>query len=252
MTFVKTALIVVPAIAFALGAPANARADLVQNGGFEATSNGAGLQFDRLTTVDYWTSTNGNNDAYNLLFANGTADTTGVTAQYGNLQLWGSNNGGNSVLPLSSPDGGNFVASDGTFQLGPISQAINGLTAGGTYTVGFYWAAGQESGYDGDTTGQWHVSFGNQTQSTEIITNPSHGFTDWMYKSFDFTASNSSEVLSFLAAGAPDGLPPFVLLDGVSVVPAVPEPSSLSLILIGAICAGAVKLRRRPSRNKTA
>ena len=47
-----------------------------------------------------------------------------------------------------------------------------------------------------------------------------------------FTATGPAEVLSFFAAGGPGGVPPFALLDGVSMM-AVPEPSTWAMMLIG-------------------
>jgi hypothetical protein len=45
-----------------------------------------------------------------------------------------------------------------------------------------------------------------------------------MYQTFTFKADNTSDVLSFLAEGSPQGPPPFALLDGVTVTP---EPAYL-------------------------
>jgi hypothetical protein len=36
-----------------------------------------------------------------------------------------------------------------------------------------------------------------------------------MSATFNFTADGATDMLNFLALGGPDGLPPFVLLDGV-------------------------------------
>jgi hypothetical protein len=64
-----------------------------------------------------------------------------------------------------------------------------------------------------------------------------------------FTATSSSEVLSFLATeGGPFGGQPIILLDGVSMN--VPEPTSIGLLAIGllAMLAGPMVLRRKSRR----
>ena len=249
MTWKNAAVTGIAALVLTLGASGAARADygLVTNGGFETTTLGPG-QFDYNTHATGWTSAG---NSYNFIFAAGTADTTGSNGQYGNLQLWGPNNGSANGLTASSPDGGNFVAADGAFQVGAITQTINGLTAGDQYTVGFYWAGAQQLGFDGATTEQWQVSLGAQTQSTAVLNNVSHGFTGWQYQTFDFTADNSSDVLSFLAVGTPTGVPPFVLLDGVSLR-SVPEPSALLLSGLGLAGIGIAHLRRRAKLKSAA
>jgi hypothetical protein len=92
------------------------------------------------------------------------------------------------------------------------------LTSGQKYTVSFWYAGAQQSGFDSNTTERWMVSPGNQTLSTAVLNDPNHGFTGRVYTSLTFTATGSSEVLSFLANGTPNGEPPFSLLDGVSMV----------------------------------
>jgi len=141
------------------------------------------------------------------------------------------------------------VAADGAFQVGAISQTISGLNVGQQYTVGFDWAAAQQHGFTGATTEQWKVSLGGQTQSTAVYNNANHGFSGWMHESFTFTATTGSEALSFLAFGTPSGEPPFSLLDGVTMVAAVPEPETWALMLCGMGLIGGLQRRRR---NRTA
>lgn len=157
----------------------SARADMVTNGGFEPTTNGAG-QLGYNTNATDWTTS-----GYNFLFTPGSADTTGVNGEFGSLQLWGPNNGSANGLPATSPAGGNYIGDDGAFDAGPISQTLNGLTVGANYVVGFYWAGAQQYGFTGPNSEQWQVSFGSETQDTVVYSNPSHGFSGWMYQSFN-------------------------------------------------------------------
>jgi hypothetical protein len=233
------ALIAVPltAIALVLGASGPARADVVTNGGFE--SNGGNGQLGYNTSATGWSISGG----YSFLFAPGTADTTGASGQYGALSLWGPGNGSANGLPATSPAGGYFLAQDSDFQQAAISQTINGLTAGQQYQLGFYSAGAQQFGFSGLSTDQWQVSLGAQTQTTGVVNVASQGFSGWTYQTMNFTATSSSEVLSFLALGSPSGVPPFALLDGVSLN-AVPEPSCW-IAGLGMLCLGLIRLRRR-------
>jgi hypothetical protein len=72
--------------------------------------------------------------------------------------------------------------------------------------------------------------------------NPSESFTPWSQQILLFTASSTSEALTFLALGSPAGLPPIALLDGVSVT-AVPEPAFLAVAGLGLV--GVFAFRRR-------
>jgi hypothetical protein len=204
--------------------PAQAN-QIIVNGSFELTTNGSG-QFDSKTTATGWTSS-----GYNFIFASGTADTTGATGDFGNLKLWGPNDGSANGLPASSPDGGNYVAADGAFEIGAITQTVNGLIVGNSYNLSFFWAAAQQSGFNGATTEQWKVSLGGQEEDTPVLNNANHGFTGLKLETFSYTATATSEVLSFLSVGTPNGVPPFALLDGVSLT--TPEPGTCTLIGIG-------------------
>lgn len=223
------------AAASAHAAPVN----LVVNGGFESTTNGIG-QIDAITKATGWTSA-----GYNFVFAGATATSTGANGTYGNVALWGPGNGVANGL-TASPLGGNFLAADGAYQTEPVQQMINNLVVGQKYDLSFYWGGAQQSGYNGAQTEQWQVSLGNQTFSTPIYQNTSHGFSGWMAQTFTYTATSSSEMLSFLARGTPTGVPPFSLLDGVSLTAQVPEPSSVALMLAGlGLLAFSPRLRRR-------
>ncbi len=93
------------------------------------------------------------------------------------------------------------------------------------------------------------MTFGSQNGTTGTPALPSQSFAGWTNFTQIFTATSSSQVLSFLATGGPLGLPPFALLDGVSLtevtpeVASVPVPAALPLMASGLI--GLVGLRRR-------
>lgn len=214
--------------------------NLVTNGGFETTSNGIG-QFDNNTHATGWTS-----NGYNFLFGGNTADSVGSSGQYGGLSLWGPANGYNNGLG-ASPDGGNFAAADGAFGVAPIEQTLTGLVAGKNYVVKFYWAGAQQAGFTGANTEQWEVSLGGASQLTSVYHNTTGGFSGWFTESMTFTAPSTTAVLSFLAHGTPDGVPPFSLLDGVSAqaVAGVPETASWVMLIAGFGLVGAAARRRR-------
>lgn len=241
----KKAMHLIAALGLAIGVSGSAQAQLVTNGGFEVTTSGNG-QMGYNTDAVGWTVPNG---SYNFIFASGTADTSGANGQFGNVSLWGPNNGSFNVLPATSPDGGNFIAADADFGVGAISQTINNLIIGRRYDVSFYWAAAQQKGFDGPTTERWTVSLGGESHATPVLNTPSHGFIPWDKQTFSYTATAVSEKLSFLAGGTPGGEPPFVLLDGVSIKDVTPEGSSLGLLSMGLLSLGGIRvIARRGSR----
>ncbi|MBN8808643.1 MAG: PEPxxWA-CTERM sorting domain-containing protein [Sphingomonas sp.] len=68
----------------------------------------------------------------------------------------------------------------------------------------------------------------------------------------NFVAGGTSQTLSFLSNGTPNGLPPVALLDNVSLTAAVPEPASWALMIVGFGAMGYSLRRRRETALQTA
>jgi len=230
-------------------------ANLVQNGSFELTSAGGGqLSFNTIATD--WGTT-----GYNFLITPGAADTTGELGVDGYVAFWGPGNPTPLLngLPATSPDGGNYVAldsylaPDSGINVAALTQTINGLTVGQSYALSFYWAGAQQYGFYGPTTDQLMVSLGSQTDNTAIIDVASQGFSPWTLTTLDYTATSTSEVLSFLAAGTPPvSDPPFVFLDGVSLQESSAPDATSTALLFGCTAAGlgiAARRYNRPCRQ---
>jgi hypothetical protein len=246
----KMTAILIPAIVLTQTMSGMTHAGFITNGNFAENSALAQVGYNdangNMTTLTGWSSV-----GYNLIFQSGTADTTGsYVGQYGHYDtLWGPSSSGGNANGLDAPiPGGNtyFIGSDGAGDTGPLTQTMQNLVAGKTYTVGFYWAGAQQYGYSGATTEAWEVGFGNSTQTTVTLNNVNHGFTGWYYQTFNFVAQTSNDVLSFLAIGTPaSGEPPFSLLEGVTVTQAVPEPATVLLVGLGLFGFGIARMRRR-------
>jgi len=250
-TLIRRGCVALAAVALTATAGIAHAANLASNGSFETWSGGTnssefGTRFPSQTLAGWSTS------AYAFVF---TPSDPNATSEFGadDVALWGPGNGGITPPVLGpSPDGGNFVAIDGSFTNNSslLSQTINGLVAGQQTTVSFWWAAAQQGpapgqgGFSGDTDEQFVVSLGGQTQSTAVINLPSHSFSGWQQVSMTFTPTSTSEVLSFLAVGHPDSSePPMALLDGISVSQ-TPEPTSLALLATGLFSVGGVARMR--------
>jgi hypothetical protein len=224
--------------------------NLIQNGGFVPVANTAAakkIQNDA-ATLPGWDS-----KGYNFLYQDGlnaTSNTLGV------LKLYSPN------WIVNSADGsGWFVAADGAYQVGTISQTLNNLIIGQTYNLTFYQAAGQQQGKTGATTDRWAVNLGGTftasqsrtsgtfsggtTKLSTLMNLPSQAkVTSWQQQNMTFTAAATSQLLSFLAVGTPEGQPPFALLSGVSVNSVtVPEPFTIIGTLIGGTAA--FRLRKK-------
>lgn len=241
--------------------------NVVTNGDFSQTSMTANCPSgqtsncaDQMTTsnVTGW-STSGYNFIYNSASTTneGTAgylptayQTSGGAVPLYNA-LGGDSYSGSYSTAMSPPTGAgtNFVGADGAYEVGAITQTISNLVVGDHYQLSFWYAGTQQYNFTGVTTEAWQVAFGGTTYTTPVLSNQNHSFTGWYQQTFTFTATTTSQVLSFLAVGTPSGEPPFSLLDGVTMYD-VPEPGTWALSLAG--LAGLVIVARRKKAPRAA
>ena len=226
----KTAMASFSVIALlALASPA--QADLITNGGFEQYQYGSSSALLTNTDMTGW----GTNSGWTFVVPPGQAGAGFAALDYGyegigpDFQLWtatgagNTGNGGPDVI-TPSPDGGNFVASDGNYQIGNIYQTVHGLVVGNSYTLSFYAGLGQQYLDSGANTADWKVTLGGGAAQYANFSDPSHGFSGWVKETMTFTATSTVELLSFLAQGGPASDPPFLFLDGVHLDPTVVTP----------------------------
>ena len=248
----------------------SAQALPISNGSFENVNSPTGSSFlitaNNTTEVTDWVTSSG----VSFLLYPGTA-TTVVSG----IALWPGCAAGSTLLncinpapfPSTSPDGGNFLAVDGDVPLsGTLTQTLSGLVPGQFYNVSFYQAAGQLKDFrnqnnlccTGSTTEQWLVSlsdipFGGisiETHLSALMLNDSQSFVGWQSQTLTFKATNAMEVLGFFALGTPSGVPPFVLLDGVTVT-AAPEPGIYALLGIGLLSLLVARRQQGSAANRS-
>ena len=239
--------------ATSLATSAQAAPNLVQNGGFETNGGPGFIDFStstdprvRITTAANWAS-----DIDNAAGRWGFNIITSLpylqSQNYYYPGLWGATPGfqnGNGFK--ASTNGGWFVASDGFDPRTALEQTISGLDINAEYTLTFEYAHAQEANITGDTWQYWQYSLGSDTAVTPTVNLPSTGFLGWYTATHTFTATATSEVLSFLAFGT-NGLPPYLLLDGVSLTQtkAAPAPGPLPVLGAAGMLAWSRRLRLR-------
>jgi hypothetical protein len=220
MLLLATALLAFPAVRGAQATSIN----LVSNGGFELTDNGADKMTYLQTTPTGWSlaAIDQNNvqwgvaGTYSFVM---TSPTATVNAPIGGAF--------SMVAGTDSPDGGNLFAAtsqSGSSGRQQLSQTISGLTAGNEYTLSFYEGLGQRSGYTGATSGYWDVTFGSESYASPTVNNLSGGFTGWTQRSTTFTASSASQQLMFVFTGSSAASFPVGVLDGVWLGEPSPPP----------------------------
>jgi hypothetical protein len=231
----------------ASGAFTPARSVTLQNGDFntnnltngtliDGTQGSSGVLSNGTATATGWTFGGG----LNWLVSTGTAYKDNLNIKGGRTdstqKLYGT-------APITSPNGTAnwFVVADGdpTFR-STISQNLTDLIAGTKYDVSFWQAAAQQTTFTGGTTERWQVSLGGSPTQLSTLMSPiqpggdglgggtATGVRAWQKQTLTFTAGSTSKALSFLAVGAPSGMPPLSLLTAVSITEsnptAVPEP----------------------------
>ena len=184
--------------------------------------------------------------------------------------------------PGPVPNKGNYVQADGnpTFE-SSFNYQLTGLTNGQKYSLSFYQAAGQQTGFSGATTEQWIVSLatsaltvtyapagchsgtcvasygssdpGASIKATTLMNTPSEGGTPWQFTSVTLTADGPTELLSFLAwgnNGSTVNEPPTLFLTAVNAPPGLtPEPAGLAVFGVGLAGLGVIARRRRGKRS---
>jgi hypothetical protein len=136
---------------------------------------------------------------------------------------------------------------DGAYFSGPLEQTIDGLIANQNYTLSFDYAFAQQQGFSGATIQSLDAQIGNgfvgfTRTNTGDVNVADHGFSGWQTLKLNFTAEDTTEVLSFFAHGNLP-VPPFALVSNVSIV-ATPEPGVWAMMIVGMGAMG-VTLRRR-------
>jgi hypothetical protein len=238
---IKSILLSLTAIAALSTGFANAATNLVVNGDFSQTTNGGNKQLktatqtnDKRTMLTGWTSIDSDKNAgFNFVLDSSIANTK-ASVKWLKSDISGS---------LGS---GNVFTSDSQYHPGTLSQTITGLTEDSLYTLTFSYALAQQVGFTGaNYDNYWQVGFGDSTQNTSLLSIANGGFSGWKTATMTFAASSTSQVLSFLAQGTAPGAPPFLLLDNVSLISAVPEPSTWGMMLGGLGLVGFMARRRR-------
>ncbi len=146
---VRRLLNVLHAAALMAGAATGAAAqtELLQNNTFTLSGGSTitqGFQPDYNGTLDDWSNSNAGGGGggttgvlgYNFLFL-GSGGAQTVTGDDGGLALWNASNGGsttwNGTGPTVNGSSLNYIAADGVYQEGALTQMVSGLTAGVQY-----------------------------------------------------------------------------------------------------------------------
>ena len=226
--------------------------NVLTNGNFDTAPGGSAVSTefgsDGYAALPGWTVTANNSTPFDLWWVASNASSVSALTQYGNSgqELVPSYPGAYNGNP-------NFVGLDGDSRAeGILSQTVTGLVVGDHYQLSFDWAATQMiTGSHVPYTialaynlGSSILTSGTGAPQTATFTATQYGQSStWQTVTMNFTATATTEILSFLALGTPSGDPPIALLDDVSLAD-IPEPSSLAFI-VGALVVGGMAFRRR-------
>ncbi|MGC8625624.1 MAG: PEP-CTERM sorting domain-containing protein [Phycisphaerae bacterium] len=188
---------------------------VIANPSFEGSGQPSGNGYTYTNAIAGWTATNE------------TGISTGGSSPF-------ANNG-------TIPDGSKVAYLQvNNAQVTTLSQMIGGLTVGQQYKLSFYYNARNYN----SVTPLMQVSLGSTTFTPTggLNVNPVGGSNPYNFADYSYTATGTSELLSFSNINTAAGSDTSLLLDDVSLQ-AVPEPATLGLVAVCAI--GLLLLKRR-------
>lgn len=147
-----------------------------------------------------------------------------------------------------SPDGADYFgiqdldAFTSRFNVEGITQNVAGLQVGQTYQLRFY-SMSNHTNQNANARQQWRVSFGGETQFSQQTF--SSATANWVQSTLNFTATATTQALTFVAEFLPGSYPEILNIDGIVLTAAtVPEPDVAWLLSSGLLAMGFLARRR--------